>query len=45
MRMEKTKTTRKVTEWIPYKRRPVGRPRLRWMDQMEEDLKRIKITG
>jgi hypothetical protein len=29
----------------PYKRRLVGRPRLRWTDQVEEDLKRIKITG
>jgi hypothetical protein len=43
--MEKTRTTRKITEWAPYKTRPVGRPRLRWMDQVEEDLKRIKITG
>jgi hypothetical protein len=41
MRMEKTRTTRKITEWTPYKARPVGRPRLRWM----EDLKRMKITG
>ena len=45
MRMEKTRTTRKITEWTPYKTRPVGRPRLRWMDQVEEDLKRMKITG
>ena len=45
MRMEKTRTTRKITEWTPYKARPVGRPRLRWMDQAEEDLKRMKITG
>jgi hypothetical protein len=37
MRMEKTRTTRKITEWTPYKRRPVGRHRLRWMDQVEED--------
>jgi hypothetical protein len=45
MRMEKTRTTRKITEWTPYKARPVGRHRLRWMDQVEEDLKRMKITG
>jgi hypothetical protein len=44
MRMEKTQTTRKITEWIPYKTGPVGRPKLMWMDQVE-DLKRMKITG
>jgi hypothetical protein len=28
MRMENTKTTREITEWMPYKTRPAGRPRL-----------------
>jgi hypothetical protein len=45
MRMEKTRNSRKITEWTPYKARPAGRPSLRWMDQVEEDLKRMKITG
>ena len=45
MRMENTRTTRKITEWTPFKTRPAGRPRLRWMDQVEEDLKRMKIIG
>jgi len=45
MRMENKRTTRKITEWMPYKTRPAGRPRLRWMDQVEEDLKRMKIVG
>jgi len=44
MRMENTRTTRKITEWKPYKKRPVGRLRLRWMDQVEEGLRRMKIT-
>jgi hypothetical protein len=43
--MENTRTTRKITEWMPYKTRPVGRPRLRWMDQVEDDLNRMKIVG
>jgi len=45
MRMENTRTTRKMTEWKPYKTRPVGRLRLKWMDQVEDDLRRMKITG
>ena len=45
MRMENTRTTRKITEWTPYKTRPVERPRLRLMDQVEEELKRMKIIG
>jgi len=36
---------RKIIGWTPYNTGPVGRPRLRWMDQVEEDLKRMKITG
>jgi hypothetical protein len=36
MRKEKTRTTRKRTQWIPYKTRPVGRPRLRWMDKVKK---------
>jgi hypothetical protein len=43
--LENTRTTRKITEWTPYKTRPVGRPRLRWMDQAAEDLKRMEIIG
>jgi hypothetical protein len=45
MRMENTRTTRKITEWTPYKTRPAGRPRLRWMARVEEDLKGMKIDG
>jgi len=45
LRMENTRTTRKITEWTPYKTIPVRRLRLRWMDQVEEDLKRMKIVG
>ena len=40
IRMDTTRTVKKLTEWEPYSSRPVGRPRLRWLDQVEEDLKR-----
>ena len=40
-----TRTTIKITERTPYKTRPAGRPSLRWMDQVEEDLKRMQIVG
>jgi hypothetical protein len=43
--VEAPRFSRKITEWTPYKTRPVGRPRLRWMDQVEEDLKKMKIIG
>jgi hypothetical protein len=45
MRMENTRTTKKITELTPYKTRPADRPRLMRMDQVEEDLKRMKIVG
>ena len=44
MRMENTRTSREKTEWTPYKTRPAGRPRLGWMDRVDEDLNRIKIV-
>jgi hypothetical protein len=46
MRTGNTRTNRKkITERTPYKTRPAVRPGLRWMDQVEEDLKRMKIIG
>jgi hypothetical protein len=45
LRMQNTRTTRKITEWTQYKTRPAGRPTLRWMDQVEEDINRMKIIG
>jgi hypothetical protein len=45
MRMYKTRTARKITEWTPYKTRPFVRARLRWMEQVEEDLKGMRIAG
>jgi hypothetical protein len=45
IRMDITKTVKKLTEWEPCSSRPVGRPRLRWSNQVEEDLQRMKVRN
>jgi len=41
--MDTTRIVRKVTEWEPRSSRPLGRPRLRWLEQVEADLKKMKV--
>jgi len=43
--MDTTRTAKKLTQWEPCSSRPVGRPRLRWFDQVEEDLKKMKVRN
>jgi hypothetical protein len=43
--MDTTRTAKKLTEWEPCSSRPVRRPRLRWLDQLEEDLKKMKVRN
>ena len=45
IRMEATRTVKKLTEWEPCATRPVGRPRLRWLDQVEEDLRKMQVRN
>jgi hypothetical protein len=43
--MYATRTVKKLTEWEPYLSRPVGRPRVRWLEQVEEDLKKMNVRN
>jgi len=43
--MDKTRTMKKLIEWEPCSSRPAGRPRLRWLDQVEEDLKKMNVRN
>jgi hypothetical protein len=43
--MDTTRTVKKLTEWEPCSSRPIGRPRLRWLYQVEEDLKKMKVRN
>jgi len=40
-----TRTVKILTEWKPCSSRPAGRPRLRWLDQVEVDLKKKKVRN
>ena len=43
--MDTTITVKKLTEWETCTSRPVGRPRLRCLDQVEEVLKETKVKN
>jgi len=43
--MDTVRTVKKLTEWEPCSSRPLGRPRLRWLKQVEEDLKKMKVRN
>jgi hypothetical protein len=36
-KFQQSRTVKKVTEWEPCSSRPVERPRLRWLDQVEDE--------
>ena len=42
-RMPETRTVQKIYKWKPFTRRPVGRPKSRWEDDVKEDLKNMKL--
>ena len=43
--MDTIVTVKKLTEWEPCSARPVGRPRLRWLEQVEGDFKKLKLRN
>jgi hypothetical protein len=42
--MDTTRTVKKLTEWVPCSR-TMGRPRVRWLDQVEEGLKKMNVRN
>ena len=45
MRMEEKRITKRVLEWKPIGRRNRGRPRKRWIEDIEEDIQIMGIRG
>ena len=44
-RMYTTRAVKRLIEWDPCSPGPVGRPRSRWLDQVEEDLQKMKVRS
>ncbi|KAJ8979241.1 hypothetical protein NQ317_008066 [Molorchus minor] len=42
-RMEGERVVKRILEWKPQNTRPKGRPKKRWIDDVEEDLKTLRI--
>lgn len=42
-RREPDAIIKKILDWKPVETRPRGRPKLRWLDQVTEDIKRMGI--
>ena len=42
-RMPETSTVRKICKWKPSTKRPVGRPKSRWEDDVRSDLRKMKL--
>ena len=43
MRMEEQRFLRKILVWRPVRKRPRGKPRKRWIEDVEEDLRNMEI--
>jgi len=41
--MAETSIVKKIYKWKPFTRRPVGRPKSRWEDDVRNDLKQMKL--
>ena len=45
VRIDKERTVKRVTEWRPIAVRRIGRPRLRWEDDVRAGLEKMKIQN
>ena len=42
-RMTEDNNVKKIKRWKPMSRRPIGRPKLRWEDDVLEDIKSMNV--
>jgi len=44
-RMQGTRMVKAIYSWKPISRRPIGRPKTRWVDDVRKDIKKLKLPN
>jgi hypothetical protein len=43
-RMQETRMVKAIYSWKPISRRPMGRPKIRWEDDVRKDIQKLKVS-
>jgi hypothetical protein len=44
-RVQETRMVKAIYSWKPISRRPVGRPKIRWEDDVRKDIQKLKVSN
>jgi hypothetical protein len=44
-RMQGTRTVKAIYSWKPMSKRPIGRPKTRWVDDVKKDMQNLKVPN
>ena len=44
-RMQETRMLKAIYSWKPISRRPIGRPKIRWEDDVRKDIQKLKVPN
>jgi len=44
-RMQETQMVKAIHTWKPISRRPIGRPKIRWEDDVRKDMQKLKVPN
>jgi hypothetical protein len=43
--MQETRMVKAIHSWKPISRRPIGRPKIRWEDDIRKDIQKLKVPN
>jgi hypothetical protein len=44
-RMQETRMVKAIHSWKPISRRPIGRPKIRWEDDVRKDIQKLRVPN